>query len=319
MAEDFQQRLGELARRQHGVVTRAQLLELGLGPDAIHYRAKAGTFRRLYRGVYLAGPIMPPHAREMAAVLACGPAALLADWSAAALWELVPPREDRPAPVHVVTVGRWSADRPGIRVRRVRRLATGDRTERYGIPVTSPARTLLDLAVVAGPRDLERAVARAEREQLVEPDRLQAMAARHKGRRGAPALRAVLERAGGPALTRSEAEDRFLCLVREAQLPPPETNVRVGGYELDFLWPDHGIAVEVDGYRFHSSRSRFESDRRRATRLAARGIQVIPLTWRQIVEEGMATAVQVGQALLRARPGPTRPWPGPPSRPILGR
>lgn len=319
MADGFQQRLGELARRQHGVVTRAQLLELGLGPDAIHYRAKAGALRRVYRGVYLAGPIMPRLAREMAAVLACGPAALLADWSAAALWELIPSREDRSVPVHVVTVGGWSADRPGIRVRRVRRLATADRRELYGIPVTSPTRTLLDLAVVAGPRDLEGAVARAEREQLVERDRLQERVARHKGRRGAPALRAVLERAGGPAMTRSEAEARFLRLVREAQLPVPETNVRMGAYELDFLWRDHGIAVEVDGYRFHSSRPRFESDRRRATRLAARGIQVIPLTWRQIVEEGMATAVQVGQALLRVRPGPTRPWPGPPASPILGR
>lgn len=121
-----------------------------------------------------------------------------------------------------------------------------------------------------------------------------------RGRRGAAALREVLERSGGPALTRSEAEDRFLQLVREAQLPTPDANARVAGYELDFLWRAQGIAVEVDGYRFHASRPRFEEDRRRATRLASRGILVIPLTWRQVAEDRMATAVQLSQALLRA-------------------
>lgn len=301
MAEYVQHRLNDLVRRQHGVVTRPQLLELGFTAGGIRHRLTSGRFNRLHQGVYVVGPIIPRHAREMAAVLACGPEALLGDRSAAVLWDLVPPPADPSVPVDVVRIGGSSRDRPGIRVRRVRCLEAADRAERDGIPVTSPARTLLDLAAVVGGRDLERAIARAERERLVERDQLEDLVARHGGRRGAPALRAVLERAGGPALTRSEAEVRFLRLVRKARLPPPKTNARVGGYELDFLWREHGIAVEVDGYAFHSSRPRFEGDRRRAADLASRGIQVIPLTWKQIVEEGTATAVQVAQALLQAK------------------
>lgn len=301
MPDRLQQGLNELARRQHGVATRGQLLELGLGTGAIRYRVDTGRFRRLYRGVYLVGPIAPPLAREMAAVLACGPTALLADRSAGLLWEMLPSPAREPRTIHVVTVRGGSEDRPGIRVRRVSGLSSGDRAEIEGIPVTSPARTLLDLSVVLGARELERAVARAERERLVEREQLREMAARHRGRPGTSALLAVLEQTGGPALTRSEAEVRFLRLVREARLPTPETNAPVGVHEVDFLWRAQGIAVEVDGYAFHSSRPRFESDRRRAAHLAARGIQVIPLTWKQIVDEGTATAVQVGQALLRAR------------------
>ncbi len=236
----------------------------------------------------------------MAAVLACGRTALLADFSAADLWSLSLLPKGGDAPVQVLTVGGKAVDRPGIHVRQVQRLEPGDRALFDGIPVTSPIRTLLDLAALTGPEQLEEAVARAERERLARRSELVARLARRKGRPGTPALRALLERAGGPALTRSGAEKRFLALVREAQLPPPQTNVHLAGHELDCLWPEHGVAVEVEGYCFHASRPRFESDRRRVARLAAHGIQVIPVTWRQIVEEGTATAVRLGQALLQA-------------------
>ncbi len=295
---DLERRIADLARRQHGVLTRPQLLRLGLRPAAIRRRVRCSRFRRLHRGVYLVGATMPPRAREMAAVLACGSTALLAGRSAGALLGLLPP-PNKGVRVEVATLGA-AQDRPGIRVHRVRRFDPGDRTRIDGIPVTSPARTLLDLARVLGPRELEQAVARAEHEGLVQPGELAAWLARRRGRPGARALRSVLERAGGPALTRSEAEERFLRLVRRAQLPPPDTNVKVDGCELDFLWPRHGIAVEVDGYGFHSSRPRFESDRRRIARMAVHGIQVIPVTWRQITEEATATMVRLGQALLRA-------------------
>lgn len=176
-----------------------------------------------------------------------------------------------------------------------------ERTSLRGIPITASGRTLVDLASVIGCRDLERAVARAERERLIDGEELPALIARYKGRPGAPMLRAVLAAGSGPLLTRSEAEAEFLMLVRKARLPTPEANVAIEGFEIDFLWRAEGIAVEVDGYRYHSSRPRFESDRRRMTYLAAHGISVISLTWRQIVDEGMATAVQLGQALLRAQ------------------
>jgi very-short-patch-repair endonuclease len=131
-------------------------------------------------------------------------------------------------------------------------------------------------------------------------DEREAMLARHAGRPGAPALRAVLE-SGQPRLTRSEAEDRFLQLVQKGDLPLPEANVMVQGYEVDFLWRSAGLAVEVDGFGFHASRRSFENDRRRDAELAANGIHVIRVTWRHVVEEPHATLVRVAQALTRSR------------------
>lgn len=300
MGADLEHRIADLARRQHGVVTRAQMLGRGLKVGAIRHAEAGGRLLRLHRGVYLVGPLVPPRAREMAAVLACGRRALLADWSAAGLWGFGPPPEEHEE-VHVLTVGPAAKQRPGISVRRVLRLDARDRVRLDGIPVTGAARTLLDLAASAEPAALELAVARAERQGLVRPKQLAARLAKCKGRAGTAALTAVLRQSGGPRLTRSEAEARFLALVRDAQLPPPEVNVRVAGRELDFLWRDHGIAVEVDGYRFHSSRTSFEDDRRRISDLAASGIHVIPITWTQVVQEAMATAVRLGQALLQAK------------------
>jgi very-short-patch-repair endonuclease len=147
---------------------------------------------------------------------------------------------------------------------------------------------------------VEAALARAERERLVRPGELEALLSRCSRRPGVPLLRRLLKQQHGPALTRSEAESLFLDLVRRAGLPAPEANARLAGFEIDFLWRDLGVAVEVDGYRFHGARARFEGDRRRITRLASRGIQVIPVTWRQIVDDGVATAVQIGQALVQA-------------------
>ena len=166
-----------------------------------------------------------------------------------------------------------------------------------GIPVTAPARTLMDLAASEELRVLERAVARALRSGIVTETRLSATLARHAGRPGSRALRTVLEREGGPALTRSEAEGRFLEMVREARLPVPEVNVRVAGYEVDFFWPGLRVVGEVDGFRFHRGRVRFEADRRRDMDLAAAGVQVIRVTWRQLVEEERATLVRLARAL----------------------
>lgn len=143
-------------------------------------------------------------------------------------------------------------------------------------------------------------MARAEREGLVDGEAMDTLVARSRGRPGVAALRALVAAPAGPAFTRSEAEERFLALVREARLPAPELNVAIGRYEIDFLWRGAGIAVEVDGFRHHSSRPRFEGDRRKDTWLLAAGIKVVRLSWRQIVDDPVATAVQVGQVLARA-------------------
>lgn len=295
----LENRIAVVAQRQHGVVTRTQLLELGLSPGALRCRVRSGTFRILHRGVYLVGPIMPPHARAMAAALACGPEAIVSHRSAAALWDLVPPPPPD-APVEITAVGTYHRSRASVRIRRTSELAPDERCVLAGIPVTAPGRTLIDLATVVDARRVERAVARAERESILNRSGLAALIERYAGKPGVRVLRSIVHQGAGPALTRSEAEERFIDLVRTARLPMPETNVRVGRYEVDFLWRSRRLAVEVDGYRFHSARARFEHDRRRASHLASLGIQVIPLTWSQIVDDGVATAVQLGQALLRA-------------------
>jgi very-short-patch-repair endonuclease len=168
-----------------------------------------------------------------------------------------------------------------------------------GVPITTPARTLLDLAAVAHPRHLEQAVAEAERRRLASRRGLAALLARYPGRPGSRAVRALLEADARPALTRSEAERRFLVLIRSAGLPAPDVNVRVGDVEVDFLWREAGLVTEVDGYAFHSDRAAFENDRRRDAELAARGLTVIRVTWRQLVDEPEAVVVRIGQALAR--------------------
>jgi len=122
---------------------------------------------------------------------------------------------------------------------------------------------------------------------------------RFRGRRGVTRLRRLIEGADHPMLTRSEAEERFLALVRAGELPPPEVNVLVDGYEVDFLWRDKGLVVEVDGFQFHSSRRAFERDRRRDADLQTAGFSVLRLTWRQVVDEPYATIARTARALSR--------------------
>ena len=291
-----ERRVATLAARQHGVVTRTQLVGLGLSADVIDRRLSTGRLRSLHRGVYMVGPMFPAHATEMAAVLACGPGAVLSHRSAASLWQLLP----YPARPTLVDVTAPEADRRprGIRVHRVRSLGKGETARVKRIPVTTPARTLLDLAADAAPRELEQAVAQAESRNLTNRRKLFSLLARYRGRGGTRALRALLERAARPALTRSEAEERFLALVRSARLPAPDVNVLLGRHEVDFLWREEGLVVEVDGFAFHSSRASFEADRRRDAELAAQGLRVIRVTWRQIADQPEATLVSVAQALV---------------------
>jgi len=322
MDRHVEEAIAQRARLQHGLVTRAQLLEIGLRPGAIRRLVAGGRFRRRHAGVYLAGPVLPPRARELAAVLACGPRAVLSHASAAGLWELTPSRKEAPVDVSVT---RTCRRRPGIRVHRVRMLDPADCTVLDGIPIMTGARTLIDLAAVVDAYELELAVARAERLCLIDRAGLLDRVSRSRGRRGMATLRAILTREVEPAFVSSEGEARLLRLLRDGGLPDPRTNVRVHGFELDLYWPDCATAVEVDGFRYHSSRDSFEHDHRRSTILGGHGIQVIAVTWRQIVDEPVATAVRIAQALARAATrkegahGPHEPGPGSKSAPAPGR
>jgi very-short-patch-repair endonuclease len=296
-----------IAARRHGVVTLAELEAAGLGRGAVAHRVAEGRLRRLHRGVYLVGPLHGPRTKEVAAVLACGESAVLSHGSAAALWGMVPVWRGVP---HVTVVG--GQPRPsGVRVHRVRRLHVPDVARREGVPVTAPGRTLLDLATVLPQSDLDRAVEEAQVQRLVSRATLTALLARSRGHRGVGALGAAL--LSEPALTRSEAEARMLAMIRSADLPAPRTNASLHGHEVDLLWPDQRLVLEIDGFAFHSTREAFERDRRRDAQLHAHGYRVMRVTWRQIVEEPEAVIARLAAALsLPPASGPSaprsRPW-----------
>ncbi|MFO7894827.1 MAG: DUF559 domain-containing protein [Longimicrobiales bacterium] len=257
---------------------------------------KRGRLHRLHYGVYRVGPRLSPHADVMAGVLACGPRAAVSHVSAAALWSLV---HDGPhGQLHIIDpVG--DHRRPGLRIHHKRGLRSDEVTRLHGIPITNARRTLLDLTETVDSRTLERVVAEAYARRLATPGRLRRLLERHPTAAGAAALRHLLDN-GSPALTRSEAEERFLAVVRDAQLPAPEVNVRVAGYEVDFFWPAQRLVVEIDGRASHASPAAFERDRRRDGRLVAEGLRVIRVTWRQLVDEPMAVIARVARALGRA-------------------
>jgi very-short-patch-repair endonuclease len=273
-------------------VTSAQLAEAGLSRHAIAHRLGTGWLRRMHRGVYLVGPLETQHSRAMAATLAVGEEALLSHYAAAVLWGLRPARE---GPIDVTVPGRETRHRNGIRTHTVTHLHRTDATRKDGILVTSPARTLLDLAATATQRDLDRATEEAQVQRRVSTHSLNEQFSRYPTHRGTAALRKAVRT--DPALTRSEAERRALELIRAARLPPPETNTRINGYEVDLVWRKQRLIVEIDGYAFHSSRSSFERDRGRDAALAGRGWRVVRFTWRQIVDEPEAVIARLAAAL----------------------
>jgi very-short-patch-repair endonuclease len=275
-----------IAARQHGVVSRAQLLALGLGRHAIHWRLRSGRLHLLHRGVYAVGhTAVTGHGRWMAAALAGGPDAVLSHHAAAALWRL---RDPRGGPVDVTTPRHRRGGR-GLRFHQVR-LPDGEVTELDGIPVTSMPRTLLDLAAVLDLRALERAINEADYLRLTDALSLPDMLRRYPRRAGTPRLsQALARRTAGATRTRSEMEELFLQLLDAHGLPRPAVNAYVEGIgEVDCLWVRQRVALELDGRRAHDTAAAFERDRERDRRLQARGWRVVRVTWRQMDERPRA-------------------------------
>jgi Protein of unknown function (DUF559)/Transcriptional regulator, AbiEi antitoxin len=299
--------IARIAERQHGVLSLLQLRALGFGTRAVSARVAAGRLHRVYRGVYAVGhPRLTIKGRWMAAVLACGPGAVLSHRDAAALWGI---RKSGRAAIDVMTPRRGGRSLSGIDVHRTRRLQPEDTTKVAGIPCTTVARTLLDLAEVVNRRQVERACDQADLERLLDATALDAVLSRANGRRGAPVLYAILdEYAIGQTVTRSEMEERFLALCERAGLPRPEVNawiVRPDGAhaQADFLWREQRLIVETDGRAAHGTRRAFEHDRRRDQQLMLAGWRVIRVTWRQLTREPEELARTV-QALLAAAGSP---------------
>jgi predicted transcriptional regulator of viral defense system len=271
--------VGQLASRQHGVVSNSQLRRLGLGREAVRRRVTSGYLHRVHHGIFAVGyPAITLHGRYMAAVLAGGPRAALSHRSAADLWDL------RTGSTRVtITVPHPRRAVPAaVRVHRSRMLLPGDVTELHGIPVTTVARTLLDLAGVASARELARAVDAAERHDLFDLAAVDDVLARARGRRGAVALRDAIA-AWRPRYTRSELEDRFAALVEKAGLPPPQLNVLLDGehaqHEVDAFWPATWLVVELDSFAYHRTRRDRERDAARDADLELAGYRVVRLTW----------------------------------------
>jgi very-short-patch-repair endonuclease len=289
--------LAELAERQYGVVTREQLRLLGVGETGIRERLRTHRLHRLHRGVYAVGHrALPSKAHWMAAVLACGKGAALSHTAAAAHHEI---RHSSAATVDVTVPARSGRRRRrGIRLHRSGRLGPEDVTVREGIPVTTVARTLLDLADVLNSQALKRAIDEAEYLRLLDLNALGAAVDDNPGRRGAKLMAA----ARGPAeLTRSTLEDRFLALIERHGLPRPRVGVHIGGYEVDFHWPEARLIVELDGFAAHGTRARFESDRLRDRRLARAGLRTIRLTANAIGYDEDAIAEELAEAVSRSR------------------
>jgi very-short-patch-repair endonuclease len=295
-----ERRLVELATRQHGRVTRAQLLALGFGRGAIHHRVEAGRLHAEHAGVYAVGHMATnAESREMAAVLACGPGAVVSHWTAAARWRLLRPSR---GPIHVTVEGDRRNQR-GIRAHGTKELHPHDRSRRDGIPVTSVARTLLDLAAVAPARVLARAVNEADRQGRLNRRAIHELLERNRGRRGTRRLRAVIA-AVHPATrrTRSDLEVDFLKLCGRFGIEMPVANTRVAGYEVDMYWPRAKLVVELDHYDYHRTPAEFTRDRRKWARLRKLGHNVLPVSdeWlnsepREVAETVAALLAQSGE------------------------
>jgi hypothetical protein len=274
-----------VAGRQHGVISRPQLVGAGLDDGAISRRLEKGHLHRVHQGVYAVGHSrLTPHGRWMAAVLACGPGAALSHFDAAALWGIY---QSAGARVHVLSASNRRVT--GLWIHRARRLDPEDVTGREGIPVTAVGRTLVDLTDLL-PRDrVLRAMREAEYLRLLDLDSLSAAVERARGRRNVRKLRQAIAQHREGQIVRGELEHRFLELVDRAGLPAPESNVRVKTrrrtYIVDCLWRERGVAVELDGRAAHARTAAFEEDRTRDTALTAMGLRPLRYTWKRVTQE----------------------------------
>jgi len=256
-------------------------MERGLTEKAIAHRLRVGRLHRLWRGVYAVGrPEVSQHGWWMAAVLSCGPLALLSHRSAAALWGIVTGPAEKE--IEVVVPGELRRRRQGVRLRRRTDLSPEHRRDVVGIPVTDPVSTLVDLASCVVEWRVEKAINDADRLGLIGVEALRAELQSLRPRPGMACLRRLL---GGDALTDTGLEREFLVIVREAGLSMPTTQAWVNGYRVDFYWPDLGLVVETDGWRHHRTPGEQATDRRRDQAHTKAGLTTLRFAERQIRHE----------------------------------
>jgi very-short-patch-repair endonuclease len=285
--------------RAHGVVTRAELLGAGVTDDEIKQRLRTGALLRELRGVYRVGHRAPSvEARYLAAVKACGEGALLSGRAAAYLLGIL--RGKPPPPEVTAPTKRRLA---GVRTRRSRHPLPSnlEATTWQTIPVTTPARTLVDLVALLSEEALARACHEAGVHHRTIPEQVERVLDRRPTSRGAAKLRAVLR--GEVRVTLSKLERRFLERVREIERPLPETNRQAGSKRVDCRWPEHRLTVELDGYTYHHSRHAWEQDRRREREAYARGDQFRRYTHDDVFEHPGPMLAELRRLLPAVRLG----------------
>jgi hypothetical protein len=285
-----------LAARQHGVVSWRQLIEAGFGRGAIDHRCRIGWLHRIHRGVFAVGhPPLTREARWMGAALACGDGAGLSHACATALWEIRPYTGvwiDVTVPARS---GRVSRDR--IRLHRSSIFNADDVTTHRGIPVTTIARTLLDVAATLREPSLARTIEQTEIRRLFDLAAVEQTIARHPHHRGVTRLRRALDLYRDDELTRSDLEPIFLALCDAHDLPRPLVNHIVEGKEVDFFWPDQRLIVETDGRATHFTIAAYEGDRARDAHLLTLGYRTMRVSYRQARREAATVAARL-EALL---------------------
>jgi very-short-patch-repair endonuclease len=285
-------RLAALAARQHGVVAYWQLVRLGFERGEINRMVRTYLLHRLHKGVYAVGhPGVSREGHFMAAVLTGGPYAVLSHWSAAEHWKLLRTRR------LLITITAPTHRRASklVKPHRVPDLDEGERTKRDRIPITTVPHTLLDLAAVAPPNQLQRAVNEAERLGLLNNRAMKETLERHHGRKGIKALRAVIAAVDPQTRrTRSDLEVDFLALCHRYGIQRPVVNGTVEGYEVDMHWPGTQLIVELDSYEFHRTPIEFARDRRRDAYLKTRGYEVLRVadSWLDADPAGVATTIR---------------------------
>jgi len=288
--------VARIAASQRTLVTTRQLAKCELGKDAVAYRVQSGRLHPVFHTVFsVAGGELPPLALELAALLACGKGSFISHRSAAFVWGMskTPPRE-----VEVSVVRRCCASRDGIRVHRIQEIDRRELRREQDLWVSSPARAVLEVAAVGSRDELVDVIDQGLALRRFTPRDLKLVLARHRGRRGAGRLAELIADDTAMAISRSRAEKALLRLIRDARLPMPETNVRFGRYEADFVWREQRVIVELDSVTYHSGPGVFRRDREKGLVFRSAGFDVLRPTRWHVIYEPTWVLVLLAQALV---------------------
>jgi len=283
-----------IAAQQRTLLTTEQLVACGLENDAVTYRLKAGRLHLVFRGVLSMGcGELPPLARELGALLACGKGSFISHGSAAFVWGL---RQEAPAKVEVTVVGRCCGSRNGMRVHRICEIDRRELRRHEGLWLSSPARVCLEVAATS-PSDVPDLIDACLGNRLLNRQDIEAVVRCHRGHRGVARLVATLGDESAMTITRSRAEKAMLRLIRKARLPVPEVNVRLGPYRPDFLWREQRLIVELDSYGYHGGPKAFQNDREKDLFYRDAGFDVLRFTRAHVVYEPALVLVRLARAL----------------------